>query len=148
MLQKRLASQILKCSPQRIFINPEKLTEIKEAITKFDVKRLINQGIITKKQKQGISRSRARKSQEQKKKGRRKGHGSRQGKKNARENQKRSWINHVRKQRQLLKTLRERKIINNDTYKILYYKSKGGFFRSVRHIKIYLKENNLIQKTI
>lgn len=147
MLQKKLASEILKCGPGRIVLNPQKLNEIKEAITRFDVKRLINQGLITKKQKQGISKSRSRKTQEQKKKGRRKGQGSRKGTKNARENKKRSWINHVRKQRKLLKYLKEKQIINNENYKLLYYKSKGGFFRSIRHLKIYIKENNLAQQT-
>jgi ribosomal protein L19E len=29
---------------------------------------------------------------------------------------------------------------------MLYMKSKGGFFRSKRHIKIYISENSLIEK--
>ena len=37
-VQKRLAAQIFQCSPKRVIFNPEKLTEIKEGITKGDVR--------------------------------------------------------------------------------------------------------------
>jgi ribosomal protein L19E len=36
--------------------------------------------------------------------------------------------------------LKEKKIIDDKLYRELYLKSKGGFFRSKRHIKIYLEE--------
>ncbi len=145
-LQKKLASQILKASPKRIKIEPGKEKEVKEAITKFDVKGLIKKGIIKKVQKQGVSRARANKRRRQKQKGRRKGKGSRKGSPNARQNFKREWINKIRAQRKLLNSLLNNEIITKESYKSLYQKTKGGFFRSINHIKLYLNENNLIKK--
>jgi len=40
-LQKRLAAQILKCSEKRIQLDTTRLSDIKEAITKADIKSLI-----------------------------------------------------------------------------------------------------------
>src|SRR4030042_241731 len=99
-----------------------------------------------KKQYQSQSRSRARKIAEQKRKGRRKGHGSRKGKSTARLPTKRTWINKVRLQRDLLLVLKEKKLITNKTYREMRRKVKGGFFRTRSHISLYLKEHNLIKQ--
>ena len=42
-IQKRLASQILKSSQKRIVFDTTRLEDIKEAITKVDIKALINE---------------------------------------------------------------------------------------------------------
>ena len=52
-------------------------------------------------------------------------------------------MNRIRNQRQLLKILRDKKIITTTIYQELYAKSKGGFFRSRRHITLYLEEHEL-----
>ncbi len=145
-LQKRLASQVLGCGPKRVRFDPTKLAEIKEAITTFDVSRLINKGIVYKVQAKGVSRARAKKIAMQKSKGRRSGHGSRKGKANARLNQKTQWVNSVRTQRELIKKLRENGIIEKTDFRALYNKVKGGFFRSTKHIKIYIQEQDMIRK--
>ena len=44
--QKRLAAQLLKCSEKRIRFDPDKLSDIKEAITKIDIRGLINDKVI------------------------------------------------------------------------------------------------------
>lgn len=144
--QKKLAARILKVGKTRVWFDPNRLTEIKEAITGKDVNSLINDKAIQAKPKKGVSRGRARKLHEQKKKGRRKGIGSRKGRATARSNPKREWMNRVRMQRNFLKELKDKKYLNNSTYRMLYGKVKGGFFRSKRHIKLYLEESNLIQK--
>ena len=69
--KKRIAASIYGISPKRIKLDPERLSEIKEAITKSDMRSLIRQGVITKLNKRGISRSRARKLLIQRRKGRR-----------------------------------------------------------------------------
>lgn len=145
-LQKRLAAKLLKCSPQRIVFDTEKSAEIKEAITKFDVRGLINKGVIRKKQIKGISKVRARKTKVQKRKGRRKGFGSRKGKFSARAKSKRVWINTVRAQRNFLKGLKIKGLISSRDFNKLYAKSKGGFFRSVSHLKLIINEQGLIKK--
>lgn len=145
-LQKRIASGILKCSKKRVRLDPERLSDIKEAITKADVRGLIKQGIIKEKPIAGISKVRARKTQAQKRKGRQKGGGSRKGKFSARANPKKVWMNTVRAQRKFLKELKDKGLLVPGGFWELYHKSKGGFFRSVRHIKIYISEKELVKK--
>ena len=145
-IQKRLSSQILKCSKNRTRFDTERLEEIKEAITKADVKGLINDRAITKKPVKGISKFRARKRKIQRRKGRQKGFGSRKGKKTSRLPRKEAWMDRIRLQRSFLKELREKSLIDKKIYRDTYRKSKGGFFRSRRHIKIYMDENNLWSK--
>ena len=79
MNAKRLAAKIMKCSKKRVKLDTEKLPEIKEAITKHDVKLLLGKKTIKVKQKKGVSRARANKILSQKKKGNRKNAGSRKG---------------------------------------------------------------------
>jgi large subunit ribosomal protein L19e len=144
-LQKRLSATILKCSPSRIKFNSEKLEEIKESITKADIKSLINSGIITRAALVGTSRVRARKIAVQKRKGRRKGQGSRKGKFNARANTKRIWINKVRAQRTTLKRIKNKDLITSSNYRQVYLKVKGGFFRSTQHMKMFMEDNGFFK---
>ncbi|MBD3249692.1 50S ribosomal protein L19e [Candidatus Woesearchaeota archaeon] len=145
-LQKRIAAQLLKCGINRVKFDSERLEDIKEAITKSDMKSLISDDAVIKAPETGAARSKARKKLVQKRKKRQKGPGSRKGKKTARMPKKKSWINKIRIQRRFLKELREKGIITKTTYHDLYLKSKGGFFRSKRHIKLYLDEHDLTKK--
>jgi large subunit ribosomal protein L19e len=145
-IQKKLAATIFKGSKKRVRFNEERLGEIKEAITKYDIKALIADGAITEIPKRGISRGRARKDHIQRTKGRQRGQGSRKGKKTARSPQKREWINKIRLMRSFLTELKEKELITNKIFRELYLKSKGGFFRSRRHLKIYITENKLVTK--
>jgi len=145
-LQKRLAAEVLNCSKKRVHFDPEKLQQIREAITKFDIGNLIKKGVITRVQKQGVSRSRAKKLQIQRRKGRRTGHGSRKGRASARLKPKMVWIERARAQRGLAKRLRANGLITNESFRILYSKIKGGFFRSTHHIKIYIEEQDMVVK--
>lgn len=144
--QKRLAAQLAGASPKRIKFTQDRLDDIKEAITKADIRGLINNKVIKVLPKRGVSRVRARKRQSQRRKGRQKGPGTLKSKSCARFDKKRKWINKIRSQRALLNALRTRKIVDNKTFRMLYMKSKGGFFRNKRHIKLYIKENDLILK--
>ncbi len=144
--QKRLAAQITNSSKKRVKLDYTKLDEIKESITKADIRGLIKDGVIKVKQKKGISRVRAKKKQNQRRKGRRKGPGRVKSKINARIKKKKRWINKIRPQRKFLKQLKDKGILNNRTYRSLYLKAKGGFFRNKRHIKLYINEHDLIKK--
>jgi large subunit ribosomal protein L19e len=140
--QKRIAADILKCSAKRIKLDGDRLSDIKEAITKADIRGLIKDKAIIKVHAKGVSRGRARKRLVQKRKGKQRGAGSKQGSRNARLPKKRAWINKIRAQREFLRKLKEKKIINQTLHRELYLKSKGGFFRSRRHIKIFLEERS------
>ena len=107
--QKKLASKVFQRGINRIKFDPKKLEEIKEAITRSDIRALKITKAIKPKQKKSVSRVRARKLLEQKRKGRKTGAGSREGKKTARLTKKRKWINKVRIQREFVKTLRDKK---------------------------------------
>lgn len=144
-VQKRLAAQILGVSYKKIVFDSSKLNEIKEAITKTDIKILIANKVIKAKNPKSISKVRARKIKIQKRKGKRKGPGSKKGKATARLPKKKAWMNKIRLQRNLLKTIRDKGIIDNKVYQKLYKKSKGGFFRNKQHIKLYIEEHKLIK---
>lgn len=142
--QKRIAADILKCSAKRVLFMDAYLEDIKAAITKADLKVLINKGGIQKQPIKGVSRARANKTLRQKRKGLQKNKGSRKGKKTARLPRKESWMRKIRAQRDLLQTLKQKERITNATFKEISKKAKGGFFRNKRHIKLYLEERKLI----
>ena len=136
--QKKIAAEILGGSPSRVLLDETKLEEIKEAITKTDIRGLIKDKIIKEKPIKGTSRSKARKIKLQKRKGRKTGHGSRKGKATARKPKKETWMAKIRIQRKFIKELKDKGHIDKAQYSELRSKSKGGFFRSRRHIKIFL----------
>lgn len=142
-VQKRIASSMLKGSAKRVKFDTGRLDEIKEAITRADLKGLISGGAIALKKKKGVSRARANLTQKQKSKGQKKGQGKRKGKATARAPGKESWMSKIRTQRGFIRELKDKALIANETYRDLYAKSKGGFFRSKRHIKLYLNEHKL-----
>lgn len=145
-IQKRLSGNVLGCSPKRVRFDPERLDDIKESITKADIRSLIKDKAVYCVPKKGVSRFRARKIQLQKSKGKKRGFGSRKGKKTARLNSKTAWINKIRSQRALLKTLKNNQIVAKETSRELYKKSQAGFFRSKRHLKLYIEERGLAIK--
>ena len=143
--QKRLAAQLLNVGEHRVWFDNTRLSEIKEAITKEDIRGLIKRNVIQAKPKIGISRSRAKKIRIQKRKGRRQGAGSRKGSKFARLPAKEIWMSKVRAQRKFLRKVKD--LLENKDFRKLYKMIKGNAFRSVRHIKLYLTEKNLIKQT-
>ncbi|PIN86487.1 50S ribosomal protein L19e [Candidatus Woesearchaeota archaeon CG10_big_fil_rev_8_21_14_0_10_44_13] len=147
-VQKRIAADVLKCSAKRVWFDEDHLDEIKEAITKADLRSLISKGMIRIKPAKVTSRGRARHRRVQKSKGRRKGQGSRKGKAGARLARKDNWKNMIRAQRDLIKYLKEEQIISRKDYRMLYSKCKGGFFRSRRHIRLFIEEKNLAKKPL
>lgn len=144
-VQRRLAAQILKCGTNRVSFDPDMSEEIKKAITKNDVRNLIRQGLISRKRLMNTSSFWTKKRKAQKAKGRQKGMGSRKGKKTARLNPKSVWINKIRLQRNFIKSLKEKNVAAAERRE-LYLKSKGGFFRSLRHLKLYASERGIIKK--
>lgn len=144
--QKRLAASLLKCSTNKIRFDQSRLEDIKKAITRNDILRLINQKAINYAAENSQSRGPARKIARQKKKGRQVGHGSRKGTANARLPGKTEWIKKVRLQRRFIRHLKDRELLNIANYAALYSKIKGGFFRNLRHLKLHLEEYKLIER--
>ena len=144
-VQRRLAAQVLKCGENRIKFDPDRLEDIKEAITKTDIRSLISNGAISRRRLLNTSKFWSRKRKEQKSYGKQKGFGSRKGKKTARLAPKRTWMNKIRLQRNFIKSLRDNGSVTSADYHELYMKSKGGFFRSLRHLKLYTSEKGIIK---
>lgn len=144
--KKILAAKLLKTSKKKVRFAAEALEDIKKAITRSDLRGLIAVNSIYKAESNQHSRGRARKIATQKRKGRRKGRGSKRGSKHSTASKKDQWMVKIRKQRLFLKELREKGWLSPHNYRMLYAKSKGGFFRNQRHIKLYLNEYNLFEK--
>lgn len=144
--QKRLAAQVLKVGEGRVWLDPEATEKIAAAITRENIRGLIDDGVIKKKQKRGVSRGRARVRAKQKSRGRRRGQGSRKGAKGARRGEKQVWIIKIRALRRRLKELRNGGYFDKTTYRRLYNKAKGGEFRAVAHLNDYLTANGLITR--
>ncbi len=142
-VQKRLASVVLKCSPKRVHLTPERAADIKEAITKSDIRGLVAEGVISEVQKKGVSRVRAKHKADQRRKGLQRGPGKRKGKKTAIVPRKEAWMAKVRTQRIFLKELRANGVVDQASFKSLYRKTGGGFFRNKRHIKIFMNEHQM-----
>jgi large subunit ribosomal protein L19e len=143
--QRRMAAIILKCGKNRLWMDPDRTEEIAKAVTRKDVKILVNGGAIKSKQIQGISSGRNRYQQKQKAKGRQKGHGSRKGAKYARLPRKQRWIRTIRPIRSYLRGLRDESIINRSIYRRYYRKSKGGEFRSKSHLNSRLIADGVLK---
>lgn len=141
-VQKRLAAQVLNCSEKRVWLDSDRHEDIKQAITKHDIRLLVGDGVIREKPMNSTSQVRVRKLKIQKSKGRRKGPGTKKGRYNARVNTKEQWMMTIRVQRLFLKELLEKNIITRKAYRELYLRSKGGYFRSRRHIKLFLEEHD------
>jgi len=144
--QRRMAASILKCGVNRVWIDHDRVDEIAKAVTKDDVRILINGKAIKSRQIQGISSGRKNYRKEQKEKGRRRGQGSRKGATYARLPRKERWIRTIRPIRAYLVNLRDGKKIDGTTYRKYYRKAKGGEFRSKSHLETHLISDGVIQK--
>ena len=136
--QKRLASEVLKCGVNRVWIDPDKIEEVSNCITRADIRVAIDSGIIKAKPKNGTSYGRIRHAKAQKAKGKRKGPGSRKGTANARVRDKRRWISIIRPIREELKTLRDEGKITPSVYRVYYRKAKGGVYKSRRNLRMHM----------
>ncbi|MCL4399607.1 50S ribosomal protein L19e [Candidatus Parvarchaeota archaeon] len=135
--QRRLASEIFGVGEKKVWMDPSRFKEIKEAITHSDIEELIKKGFIIKRELVGQSRYRARLLHAKKKKGHKKGIGRRKGKKGARSNF--GWVEKVRAQRsELYKQLSAGKIDKKD-FRVFYKKIKGNSFHSVNHMRNYIE---------
>jgi large subunit ribosomal protein L19e len=141
-----MASSLLKCGENRVWMDQDRLDEIAKAVTKEDIRVLINGKAIKSRQKSGISSGRKKYAANQKEKGRRRGHGSRKGAKYARLPKKERWMKTIRSIRTYLRTLKDEKKITPTIYRKYYMKAKGGEFRNRRHLETHLISDGIIKE--
>ena len=77
--QRRLAAEILKVGRNRVWIDPQRIEDVESAITREEIRKLVHEKVIATLPVQGVSRGRAKVIQAQKRRGRRKGAGSKSG---------------------------------------------------------------------
>jgi large subunit ribosomal protein L19e len=142
--QRRMAKEVMKCGRDRVWMDPDRGEEIATAVTRSDIRRLVSGGAIKAHQPKGVSRGRARKTAEQKAKGRRVGPGSRKGAKYARKPRKERWIQLIRPIRTELKRLREEEILTRSQYREYYLRAKGGQFRSRNHMLTHMRTEKIL----
>ncbi|MHA2245235.1 MAG: 50S ribosomal protein L19e [Candidatus Hodarchaeales archaeon] len=143
--QKKIAAKILGVGLKRVWIDPNIEEDLSLALTRDDVRKLISDRIIRKKNIVGVSKGRARLIKIQKRRGQRRGHGRRKGRAGARQPSKKLWINKVRSQRRYLRGLRDNQLINPSQYRKLYFKVKGNSYRSVTHLRNTIEDLDIIK---
>jgi large subunit ribosomal protein L19e len=141
--QRRLAAQIMKIGQNRVWIDPERVDDVDVAITREEIRKLIHEKIITSLPEKGVSRSRAKTVIEQKRKGRRKGSGSKSGSPRAKITKKEAWMTRIRSLRKRLRELKASRIITESTYRKIYMVAGSGKFESMAELERYLKTNDL-----
>jgi len=142
---RRIAAELLGVGESRVRIDPKNSSKADEALTRDDVRSLISQGVIYTVRKTGVSRGRGRRKHVKMKVGRRKGTGSRKGKRYARVPRKKVWISHVRAQRKLAKSLLLENKIQHDAYRKIYRMIKGGAFKSKASLLSHLKDSGFMK---
>jgi large subunit ribosomal protein L19e len=144
--QRRLAAQILKVGENRVWMDPDRTDDIEAAMTREEIKKLAHEGTIKRAAAKGVSRGRARVLHEKKKKGRRRGLGTRGGSAHSRISRKESWMSRIRALRKRLRNLKDDKIVSVNTYRHAYKLASSGRFESVADLERYLKSHELWRK--
>lgn len=138
--QKRLAADVMDVGKNRIWLDPDAQDQLADAITREDIRELVERGVIQAEPKQGNARGRARERADKRSYGHQTGPGSRKGKAGGRQNEKDRWQRKARAQRQALRTLRDDGTITPSQYRKLYRKSRGGEFPDVRRLLLFIEE--------
>ena len=139
---KRIAAKLMKVGENKVRIKQGNESRIAETLTREDVRALIKEKRVYKARSQGVSRARAKKHAEQKRKGRMRGTGKKKGSHKGKT--KKLWMSKIRSQRKMLEELSEKM----DSYdrRNVYYMIKGGMFKSKAALMNYIKEHDLIRK--
>jgi len=144
--QRRLAARILKIGQNRVWIDPERMSDVEGAITREEVRKLIHERTIVSLPEVGVSRSRAKTIRAKKAKGRRSGPGSITGAGHAKVTQKQAWMLKIRALRRKLRELKAGRVITEETYTQYYRMAGSGRFDSVAVLERNLKEHDLWRK--
>lgn len=138
---KRAAAGILKRGKSAIRILPGSVSDAEKALTKDDIRRLIEKGgIYAIKEKHNAS-SRSKVLKKARAAGRRRGIGRRRGTDKARQG--RLWEKKVRSQRRLLKELKLSNKIGTEIFNQFYKHVKGNQYATKANLLLQLREHGV-----
>ncbi len=144
--QRRLAAQLMKVGTNRVWIDPNRIEDVEVAITRSEIRRLIHEGIIQQLQAKGVSRARARVLHEKKKKGLRRGSGTREGSSRAKITKKDAWMLKIRALRRRLREWKANRTVAEENYRRLYRVANSGAFGSIADMERYAKTHGMWRK--
>jgi large subunit ribosomal protein L19e len=144
--QRRLAAQIMKVGKNRVWIDPQRIEDVESAITREEVRKLVHEQIIKASAIQGVSRGRAKVIQSKKRRGRRKGPGSKSGTPRAVITKKEAWMLKIRALRRRLRELKANRTVTEGTYRDLYMIAGSGRFVSIADMERYAKAHDMWRK--
>lgn len=144
--QRRIASRIMKVGKNRVWIDPKRADDVESAITREEVRKLVHEKVITASAIQGVSRGRAKVTQAKKRRGRRKGPGSKSGTPRAVITKKEAWMTKIRSQRKRLRELKANRTITESSYRELYMIAGSGRFASLAEMERYAKAHDMWRK--
>lgn len=137
--QKRIAAAVLNIGINKVRFDPERLSEIKEAITTQDIAQLVKDGAITKKPMIGNKRRSGKYRDARKKKGRRRGTGKRKIIVGVR---KKDYMDKIRGIRAFLLNQKSLGKISTKNYQKARKLAKAGKIKNKRELINYIKENS------
>lgn len=143
---KRMAASILGVGESRIRVKPGNEKRVGEALTREDVRSLIKEGLVLALPSRTPSRAVARVKASQKKKGRRKGLGSRGGRKYSKVSRKFIWMSKVRAQRNMLNKMRSQNRLKKGSFRGVYSMVKGHAFKAVSQMMTHMEESGILEK--
>jgi large subunit ribosomal protein L19e len=144
--QRRLAAQVMKVGHNRVWIDPTRISDVESAITREEIRKLVHEKVIATLPIQGVSRGRAKAIQSQKRKGRRKGPGSKSGSPRAVISKKDAWMLKIRSLRRKLRELKASRVITESNYRKLYMIAGSGRFSSIADMERYVKAHDMWRK--
>jgi large subunit ribosomal protein L19e len=144
--QRRRASRILKVGQNRVWINPQKIEDVESAITREEVRKLVHEKAIAASPIKGVSRGRAKVIQSKKRRGRRKGPGSKSGPSTSIISKKDAWMTKIRSLRRKLREWKANRTITESHYRDLYMIAGSGRFTSIADMQRYAKAHDMWRK--
>jgi large subunit ribosomal protein L19e len=134
-LQKKLTARILKVGKNKVWIDPDRMEDIKEAITSEDIRELIRDKAIKKKLTKGVKARAGAKRKKRKKKVRKRRTGRIKKRINKR---KQKYVKNIRKLRNYLKSIRKQNKISSKEHNKLKKLIKAGYLTSKKNIEEYI----------
>jgi large subunit ribosomal protein L19e len=138
---KRVGAEILNRGESSIRINPNAIEDVKKALTREDVRKLIKDGaVFAVKAKHNVSMN-SKILRKKRSEGRRRGVGRRRGSRKARGGI--SWEKKVRVQRAMLKELKHMGKLDSANFNRFYMLVKGNSFHDKASLLLHLKDHGI-----